>query len=251
MTKEGSLTEQRNVLRTRLRVWDQLVPIYMPGLPQYLNDRSEDSPPPDTTADDSSTKKSHHPEDVDVWLPSRISTAERTRICRDGLLEIEERLRTGQCTDALEGLRQVLRLKARMIQFKNKNIRGQRDGTRSRAVIDRVHDRARASAAKYRAAREALCSLRGPGGWEEMFRVLEDSDIRGYQDPDRLRPRKGRQGIWEDGEVLGDIEGPVEGEFTLFNETRARRDGTGETRRTLSWIWLNAQTPQHLSLIHI
>ena len=32
---------------------------------------------------------------------------------------------------------------------------------------------------------------------------------------------------------------PAESEdFTLFNEDRSRRDGTGETRRTISWIWL-------------
>jgi len=39
------------------------------------------------------------------------------------------------------------------------------------------------------------------------------------------------QGVEEDG--------PAEtGNFTLFNDIRHRRDGTGETRRTLSWIWL-------------
>ncbi len=27
-------------------------------------------------------------------------------------------------------------------------------------------------------------------------------------------------------------------DFTLFTEEHSRRDGTGETRQTLSWIWL-------------
>ena len=35
-----------------------------------------------------------------------------------------------------------------------------------------------------------------------------------------------------------------EEELTLYNETRTRRDGTGETRRTISWIWLNARKAQ-------
>ncbi|PPR01605.1 hypothetical protein CVT26_013324 [Gymnopilus dilepis] len=244
-TKEGNLTEQRNVLRTKIRVWDRLVPIYMPGLTQYLELSKDSQPTSDTTPSPTSLpnppeSKSHHPEDVDIWLPSRICASQREAVCIEGLPGIEERLRTGQCKDSLEGLRQILRLKSRMVQFKNKNIRGQRDGTRSRAVIDRVHERARAAAAKYRAARQSLYNLRGKGDWEATFQVLDDRDIRSYQDPDRLRPRQGRQGIWEDDEVPVD-PGPPSSELTLFNETRTKRDGTGETRRTISWIWMNVR----------
>ena len=82
-----------------------------------------------------------------------------------------------------------------MVEFKNKQVRGQRGGLRSRVLIDRVHERARASTEKYRAARKAIYDLEGPGEWEEAFKVLEDNNVRGYQDPNRLRPRKGRQGI--------------------------------------------------------
>ncbi|KDR74714.1 hypothetical protein GALMADRAFT_70522 [Galerina marginata CBS 339.88] len=233
--EETHLTEQRNALRTRLRLWDQLVPIYMPGLLQYQVDRANEGQALET--------KSHHPEDEELWLPSRIPAGCRTRVCQKGLPKMEERLRLGQCQDSLENIRQVLRLKARMIQFKNKNIRGQREGLRSRDVIDRVHDRARAAAGKYRAARQALFELRGSGDWEETYRVLEDGDVRGYQDPNKLQPRKARQGTWEDGQVPGDskAEGATE-ELNLYNEPRTRRDGTGETRRTLSWIWTTSQT---------
>ncbi|PPR02839.1 hypothetical protein CVT26_009581 [Gymnopilus dilepis] len=243
--KDGSLTEQRNVLRSRLRVWDQLVSIYMPGLLQFLTDQAEKEPssvPSEVTVDIAT--KSTHPEDAHVWLPSRIPPSQRRRVCREGLPEIEERLRSGQCHDSLENLRQTLRLKSRMIQFKNQNIRGQRDGTRSRAVIDRIHDRAKVAAGKYRSARSALLSLRGPGDWEKNLRVLEDSDIRGYQDPDRLRPRKGRMGIFEDDESPGVTVEPDNVGLTLLNQSRTRRDGTGETRRTISWIWYNARTVQ-------
>jgi len=77
-----------------------------------------------------------------------------------------------------------------MIQFKNKNLRGQRAGTRSRAVIDRVHERARVAADKYRIARRAKLALSGTGDWEKTLRLLEDGDVRSYQDPDRLKPRQ-------------------------------------------------------------
>ena len=216
----------------------------MPGLPEYLESLSKNSQSTsDTTTSptpNASGTKSHHPEDIDIWLPSRICSSHRGAVCIEGLSGIEERLRTGQCKDSLEALRQVLRLKSRMVQFKNKNVRGQRDGTRSRAVIDRVHERARATAAKYRAARQAMFDLHGKGPWEATFRVLEDGDIRSYQDLDRMRPRQGRQGIWEDDETPIDAD-PSTSDLSLFNEIRAKRDGTGETRRTISWIWTHAK----------
>jgi len=141
-----------------------------------------------------------------------------------------------------------------MIAFKNRNVRGQRQGTRSRAVIDRVHERARVAAEKYRAARAAKMNLVGPGKWEETLKVLTDGDIRGYQDANRLKPRQPRRGIAEDGVVEPvpafdtDIE-PGAMDNLLFAEARTRRDGTGQTRRILSWIWLVAggDTGEHES----
>ena len=225
------------MLRTRLRAWEQLLPIYMPGLLQYETDLASGNSPAST-----SPNQSPHPEDGVVWLPSRIAAKDRARVCWPGLAQMEERLRSGQCRDALESVCQVLRLKSRMVEFKNKQVRGQREGLRSRAVIDRVHERARAAAEKYRAARKAIYDLEGPGDWEEVFKILEDGDIRGYQDPNRLRPRKGRRGIWEDGqEPQAAPSTEDDGDITLYNEVRSKRDGTGETRRTLSWIWTTSR----------
>lgn len=133
-----------------------------------------------------------------------------------------------------------------MIQFKNKHLRGQREGTRSTAVIDRVHERARAAAPKYRAARVAHLELAGVGDWEVEYRVLNDADIRGFQDAARLQPRKGRLGTLEDDQVAAPPSQPEEEpELVLFNEVRTQRDGTGETRKTVSWIWTagNSQGP--------
>ena len=221
------------MLRTRLRAWDQLLPIYMPGLLQYETDLAKgDSNTP------TSPTQSPHPEDSIIWLPSQVAATERARVCQLGLAEIEGRLRSGQCRDALESIHQVLRLKSCMVKFKNKQVRGQRGGLRSRVLIDRVHERAWASAEKYRAARKAIYDLEGPGEWEEAFKVLEDNDVRGYQDPNRLRPRKGHQGIWQDGqEPVGAPSTQDDEGITLYNEVQHKRDGTGEMRRALSWIW--------------
>lgn len=239
--RDALLKDQRNSLLEQLQAWEALLAVYAPGLLEYKASLRSESP--------ATSSASEKVEDVVVWLPSRIPASQRSSVWIKDLPATEAKLRTAQCTDALDSLRRILRIKSRMIQFKNKNLRGQRSGTRSRAVIDRVHERARAAAEKYRCARAAKLELVGPGDWEKLHQVLADGDIRGYQDPNRLRPKKPRKGIWEDGEEEeaegepgatepGDGEEAVEEtEFELFNEPRTKRDGTGETRRTLSWIW--------------
>ena len=218
----------------------------MPGLLQYQADLASGS----ITAR-YSPHNSDNPEDLDIWLPSRVAEAHRSRVCREGLVDIEERIRTAQCYDALDAIRHALTVKSRMIMFKNKNIRGQRGGLRSRSVIDRVHEKAREQAAQYRTAREAKYALCGEGPWAEVLRVLLDGDVRGYQDKNVLRVRKGRPGTLEDEQVeaasrsgIEDAEMEDGSGIALWEEERDRRDGTGETRRTLSWIWTTkSRTP--------
>ncbi len=96
-----------------------------------------------------------NPEDVQLWLPSELSPSQRRVACIRDLPKIKLQLRTVQCGSSLDSLRQALCIKTRMVYFKNKNVRGQRDGTRSRSIIDRVHKRAIQSVQKYRAARQA------------------------------------------------------------------------------------------------
>ncbi|KAG6848447.1 hypothetical protein H0H93_016880 [Arthromyces matolae] len=242
-THGATLLEQRNSLRIKLKSWEQLRSIYIPGLLQHLSSSSPISSSPDI------------PEKQDLWLPSQLPPETRQTACISGLSEMEVKLRIAQCHDALEGLRHVLRLKTRMIQFKNANIRGQKNSTRSRAIIDRVHERARGFTEKYRACRERILALSGPGDWENMLRPLQDRDVRAYTDPEKLQRRTGRRGTVED-EVLAlsamggataeedddDMEAeegqpPMDEDISLIPEPRSKRDGTGETRRELSWIW--------------
>lgn len=243
--QESTLTEQRNILRTRIKAWEQLYTIYMPGLLQYQTKNQASTSNATTPSAPSGTD---NPEDHLLWVPSKIPNDNRPAVCQEGLVEIEERLRAAQCQDALEGIRNILRIKTRMIAFKNRNIRGQREGTQSRAVIDRVHERARNMAEKYRASRAARLELAGHGVWEETLRELKDEDIRGYQDADRLRIRPGRRGVLED-EAVEAAEGDAKAMdvdddgISLQPQQRTRRDGTGETRRTLSWIWTTSRSP--------
>ncbi|KAF8199479.1 hypothetical protein BJ912DRAFT_844731 [Pholiota molesta] len=180
----------------------------MPGLLQYQTSvagASNATHPPSAS--------SLHPENFDLSLPSNIPAAHRTRVCLAELPNIEEQLRTAQCHDALESIRHILK----------------RDGTRSRTVIDRVHNRAKAAAIKYRAARQAKLDLSGPGEWEAELQPLADAD------DNQIETMTSTAAMDVDEE---------QSNIDLLMETRERRDGTGETRRTLSWIWTStSRTP--------
>ena len=230
-----SLTEQRNALCVRIRAWEPIRAIYMPGLLQFQMDTTTSSP-----------NSTCHPEDEELWLPSRIPADRWNVVCHGDLPMLEDKLWTAQCQDSLEGLRNVIRLKTRMVQFKNKQVRGQREGTRSRTLIDRVHNRARGFAEKYRAARQAKLQLVGSGIWEQSLRVLLDSDIRSYSETP-AKQHKGRKGTLEDdaleqeertGEgVVAALSQEDEEPLDLRPQPREKRDGTGQTRKEISWIW--------------
>ncbi|KDR67160.1 hypothetical protein GALMADRAFT_45461, partial [Galerina marginata CBS 339.88] len=155
-----------------------------------------------------SSADSEKAEEVRLWFPSALPSAERKVVCTAGLSSSEEKLRTAQCHDSLAGICDTLQ------------------GTRSRELINRVHNRARKFAAQYRAARAAKLELSGPGSWENVLRVLHNSDI---QQPD------------VDTVQVNDGEG-----INLLPEHRTKRQGTGQTRLTISWIWTVIQYEEDL-----
>ncbi|KAK0459382.1 uncharacterized protein EV420DRAFT_1642357 [Desarmillaria tabescens] len=199
------IAEQRSLLRSKIKKFEELRATYMPGLLQFITETQE--------VDYSSTGALA--EEVRLWLPSCIPGGSQEP----------------------GSIRHILRLKMRMVKYKNKNVRGQRDGTRSRTGIDAIHEWALAAAIKYRMAREAKMKLSGPGDWEEGLHKLEDGDIRSYQDPDRLHKGTGRRGTNEDSWEPGLVPELPEPGVDLYQDSREKRDGTGQTWRTLSWIW--------------
>lgn len=210
----------------------------MPGLVQFLTDRDEDL----------TLEEDGLPENARLWLPSSIPAHMREMVCSESVDQIEERLRRARAYDALDGVRHTLRVKTKMVEFKNKNVRGQRMSGKSREVIDRVHDRVKTFVEKYRRSRAGLFHLVGPGDWEKELRVMEASDVRSYTDPQRKKRGPGRRGTNEEEPGMEGIvqdatepEGMEDDEFLLQGEVRTRRDGTGETRKEQSWIWLTRE----------
>ncbi|PPR02922.1 hypothetical protein CVT26_009777 [Gymnopilus dilepis] len=229
------ISEQRNTVSNDIEKWRKVQGVYMPGLVQHLSNLEKTNP--------GSTLDSDKAELVKLWLPSDLPKAIRDDLCIAGLAASEEKLREAQCYDALDSIRSTLRLKTRMVQFKNKNIRGQRGGTRSRVLIDRVHTKAKRYAARYRAARKAKLALSGPGTWEKTLQELRDADVRAYQDPERVKGWERRKGTYEDSQQPFAMDVDAEdgegdrGGIDLLLENRSRRDGTGQAHKVLSWIW--------------
>lgn len=181
--------ERRAVLRQKIEGYECVRSVYMPGLLQLMVDKAAEQ------LASSSTKRPVDilgcaseqtlMEDIRLWLPSEIDTTQdpllRKRVCIGGLPEIEDRLRNARCYDALHNIQHTLRVKSRMLAFKNKNLKGQRENLRSRAVIDRVTARLKNYARRYRHNREAKMKLVGSGEWENTLRILRDADLTSYR----------------------------------------------------------------------
>ncbi|KAL0567115.1 hypothetical protein V5O48_014873 [Marasmius crinis-equi] len=236
-----AITEQRTVLRNKLKAWALIRPIYMPGLLAFLTTRGEDL--------GDGSNEDVQPEESMIWMPSRVPAIKRNSACIKGLSEMEIKLRTALCHDDLDGIRHTLRLKSRMLLFKHQNVSGQREGVRSRTVINNVHDRAKIYAQSYRDNRKALVDLVGEGGIDKTLKMLKDSDVRSYTDPERVKVGPGRLGTREDEVDEGEPEPtPTEdgSEINLVSVDRRSKDfrhkhGTRETRMMNSWIWTTGE----------
>ncbi|KJA22732.1 hypothetical protein HYPSUDRAFT_202044 [Hypholoma sublateritium FD-334 SS-4] len=238
-----ALRDQRKILTDKVKNWQTVQAVYMPGLLQIQTNCGANPI--------ALWSSNPNPEDVELWLPSNLPADQRRAVCVEGLPYMELQLRTAQCSSSLQGLRQTLRIKTRLVYFKNKNVRGQREGTRSRAIIDRIHKRAIHFVQKYRAARRAKYNLEGPGDWEDVYCELRNEDVRGYASG-KAKKNPNRRGIWEDGHAppspepagVFDNQESEESDLDLNDGTEAgppprkkRKKGTGETRKELSWIW--------------
>ncbi|KAK7019683.1 hypothetical protein VNI00_018005 [Paramarasmius palmivorus] len=249
------LTDERNALRRRLQVFQDIQPIYMPGLLHHLEDTKQQE-------DTHSTQ----PEDVKLWLPSDLPASIINKICTPGMRAVEAKLQRARCFDSLHGVRHTLRVKSRMMLFRNTNVRGQRQSGKSREIVNRVVRRARWYTLRYRKARAAYHMLVGTGPWEKTLKPLRNEDVRSYCDPALVKIGSGRKGNDEEDkeeavrleqlkdyqEVIaeeersdgdGELELPAE-ELDLIHPDRQQwehrsKHGTGETRKELSWIWVS------------
>ncbi|KAJ7480228.1 hypothetical protein B0H11DRAFT_1724998 [Mycena galericulata] len=211
--QEEKLHDWRRTLLVKIRIFRDMQKRYMPGAAQAIAvaeaARDEDAPPPKA-------------EKIKLLMPSEmpVDAREPLRGCVSGLLEMEARLRVSQCDNALAKMRSRLHAKRHLITFRNDNVAGQKGSTKAATLIGQVGERVEASAKKYRHARKALISLKGPE-YAPRFRPLlpEDIQLDGDAGESDVAARKKLA-------MIGAGRG-----------ARAPRNAPGMSKRVMSWIW--------------
>jgi hypothetical protein len=187
--QKAKIQERITGLRNRITSWFGIQALYIPGttLLRVEEQRTKSNTSPDVQI-----------YDVQLWLPSAIR---RQTSCNRSLQEVEWALREAQANDALNTIRQHLRLDSFLVKRKKNWSRGVRANMRSITAIEHNLSKMRCAVEKYRAAHAALSALESliakSSEWRNALRDLADEDIRGL---------------------------PVQ--------------GLGEGSRTLSWIWM-------------
>ncbi|KAJ7701888.1 hypothetical protein B0H17DRAFT_1128104 [Mycena rosella] len=132
-----------------------------------------------------------NPENVTLWMPSELKGTARTRGCVKGLAEKEAKLREAQCSNALDDLRRRLHAKRHFIQFRNSNVVGQRQATRSNTLIAQVGEHIETITAKYCRGWKALTALKGKTYCEKKrFFELKPEDIALDEEEEKKRTKK-------------------------------------------------------------
>ncbi|KAJ7763723.1 hypothetical protein B0H16DRAFT_1661737 [Mycena metata] len=186
--------KRRTTLLKCIRTFRKVQRCYMPHVRKYLTQSQK------TLWD---TEADRDAEAIRLFLPSDITdSAKRVKACATGLIEVESSLREGEAHDALEALRQGLRVRTMTNRYRLRHATGQRALTRGQGVLRQNNVRIHKAKLRYRYARNALAQLRGNGEWERTLKVLEDKD----------------GGVGSYGVVA-----------------------LGEGRRTLSWIWYTSK----------
>lgn len=199
--------ERKNALQRKIKAWTTIQHLYMPEA-CLLRARSDR---------DASDKTSEAPVyDYQLHLPSSLPARSP---CTLKLKLYEFKLREGQAYESLDDLRQNLRLRTHMYQYKDKNLVGQRANTRCQNLINRVQQKINASASKYNTARNALVQLSeavGEVGWDVKLLPLAPEDIRALREPD---------------------EDPKKAKKAKKAQAGSGTKKVSEGHKTLSWIW--------------
>jgi len=166
---QSEITKSRNKLQKDLIDWRQNQFTFCPLLKPYIN------------AVDPKV-----PELEKLLLPSSFEPALREHLGLTSLGAIEYRLREGQAYDALDDLREKIKIFNANSDFKKKNVFGQSANTRAHAFLKQLSTDKVSAADKYRLARRALVSL-GLSNSDPVLQELHNDQLYGK---DTSRPAK-------------------------------------------------------------
>ncbi|KAH9913407.1 uncharacterized protein B0H18DRAFT_960370 [Fomitopsis serialis] len=211
--QRASIIRRRNNLQVRIDAWRETQDVYMPGVAAVRSRAAEASAAPVLA------------ENIRLYLPSAVLGDSRVML-PSSLLEIERRLRFAQANDSLEQLRRHLRARTKLFNIKDRDVRGQRYNTRSRAYIDSVQAKIDADAERYRAAHAALLII-DPGDvakWQKVLKPLLRTDVRAMHQglDDETEGRKTLSWIWRTSGASGSVDDEDDQEAVRIEWCKAR-----------------------------
>jgi len=196
--------EHSYALHRKIENWRAIQATYTPAVPILLARAANEAPHGSAAI---------LPHDSILLLPSDL--VNRTP-CDSKLMEYEWRLRTAQAQDALNELRDGLRIRSHQWKIKRRDVHGVAANTRAQANICRQQEKIDSSALKYRVTRKALVQLApalGKQGWEAVLPVLKPEDVRGMRDDEPVLHVRSKA------------------------HSKRKAPGTSEGKRKISWIW--------------
>ncbi|KAJ7731411.1 hypothetical protein B0H16DRAFT_1733350 [Mycena metata] len=215
--------KRRAGITKRIRAFRNLQCTYMPHVRKYLTQTQCALWDSDGDRD---------AEAIRLFLPSDISDGKkREKACAAGLAEVESSLCEGKAHNALEALRQGLRVRTMTNRYRLRNATGQRALTRGQGVLRQNNIRIHKAKLRYCYARNALSRLRGNGDWEHVLRVLQDGDVHALNERALTAEEAAQR------EAIHDLRDVEEGGMAVYGVV-----ALGEGRRSLSWIWYTTKT---------
>jgi hypothetical protein len=210
--QHAKVMERSNALHRRIDAWHNVQRLYIPGVSVILA-RLEEAAPPGVLAEP--------PHEMRLFLPSEIDGEVP---CSSKLMEYEWQLRFAQAHDALDELRNNLRLRSHVWKEKRRKAHGVAANTRALAVIAAQERKVEMSGCKYCVARKALSSLArylNKDGWEIELPLLRKEDIRGYASgkEDESEGTRTLSWIWTATSAVAQAENDVglhDGKYMLF-----------------------------------
>ncbi|RDX41714.1 hypothetical protein OH76DRAFT_1459063 [Lentinus brumalis] len=163
--QRAKVLERQNALQRRIDGWRAIQQLFMPAVATLFAQPTHPDP-------------SSLPQNLPLFLPS--TACPRISVARV-LLEHEWALRQAQAYDSLTDLRGHLEVRAYIYKYKDQNMRGQRDGLRSRDIVNSIESKLKMDALRYRTAYMAMTTLSaalGKTDWRGGLQPLNEGDIR-------------------------------------------------------------------------
>ncbi|KAF9529569.1 hypothetical protein CPB83DRAFT_764801, partial [Crepidotus variabilis] len=117
-----------------------------------------------------------HPENEKLLLPSYFPISDTIRSSLNSVEKVEYSLREGQAYDALDEVREKIKIFNANLDFKKNNVFGQGPNTRAQAYLKELTADKVKAAQKYRRAREALVRL-GLSKDDKSLQELHDNQL--------------------------------------------------------------------------